>query len=348
DGVRTVHNPDYPKEGTFRYDLNVELSLGGPEAEGDAILVRPIQFRFDSLGNIYIMDWQEAAIKVFNPNGNYLRSVSKKGQGPGEFDIPAYFRIVDDLIYLLDSRHRKFSLLSLEGEYLRGFNIDGFSPDLDVAPDGTIYYSRMLTPEAELDERMQKMKSSFALFQTDAVGTERINRGEYPDVVQMRRQTRSPSGQMGTISSTSREAYTTSWLIGPNSLVYIGYNRDYELEVRDKDWSLVQKFGRDFTRLPHPMYKPEWEHPEFYPAFSDWRKFFDEKGNLWLEQYPTDEVEDHVFDVFSPDGIYLKKVIVPAVLYLVRGDTAYGFVRDEEDYVIFKRYKMVPVTGEER
>lgn len=103
----------------------------------------------------------------------------------------------------------------------------------------------------------------------------------------------------------------------------------------------------DGVRTVHnPGYSPERGHPEFYPAFSDWRKFFDEKGNLWLEQYPIDDVEEHVFDVFSPDGIYLRKVIVPEVLFDVKGDTAYGFVRDEEDYVLFKRYKMVLVEGD--
>ncbi|MCG2815143.1 MAG: 6-bladed beta-propeller [Candidatus Aminicenantes bacterium] len=346
DGVRTVHNPDYPKEGTFRYDLVTELVLGGPEAEGDAILVRPIQFRFDSLGNIYIMDWREVTIKVFDAEGNYIRSVGKQGQGPGEFDTPAYFRIVDDFIYLLDSRHRKFSLLTLDGEYLKGFNIEGFSSAVDVAPDGTIYYGQMLNPEVELSEKMQKVKTSFSLYQTDTAGENRKILDEFRDRIQMKRVTQSSSGVIGGITSTSREAYTTSWFIGPVGEIYSGYNQDYEFEVRDAKWNALLRFGRDFTPLPHPDYSPERGHPEFYPAFSDWREFFDEKGNLWLEQYPIDDVEEHVFDVFSPDGIYLRKVIVPEVLFDVKGDTAYGFVRDEEDYVLFKRYKMVLVEGD--
>lgn len=101
----------------------------------------------------------EVEIKAFNPDGNYLRTVSKKGQGPGEFDIPAYFRIVNDHIYLLDSRQRKFSLLTLKGEYLKGFKIEGFPSAFDVAPDGNVYYCQMLNPEVELGEIMQKIKN---------------------------------------------------------------------------------------------------------------------------------------------------------------------------------------------
>jgi hypothetical protein len=343
DGVKTVHNPDYPKEGTFCYDLVTELSLGGPEAEGDGILVRPIECQLDSQGNIYIMDWREVAIKAFNPDGNYLRTVSKKGQGPGEFDIPAYFRIVNDHIYLLDSRQRKFSLLTLKGEYLKGFKIEGFPSALDVAPDGNVYYSQMLNPEVELGESMQKIKTSFALLKTGAKGGERNKLGEFRGRVQRKRMTKSSSGQVGMVSYTSREAYTTSWFVGPQGKVYLGYNRDYNLEVRDEKWNTLLKFGRDFTPQFHPNYSSERGHPEFYPAFSDWRKFFDDKGNLWLEQYPIQDGEDHAFDVFSSDGIYMRKVIVPEVLSAVNGDTAYGFTRDEEGYVTFNRYKMVPL-----
>lgn len=349
DGVKTVHNPGYPKEGTHRYDLVPDLSIGGADAdaEGDSMLVRPIEFQFDSIGNIYIMDWGEVMIKVFDPNGSYLRSVGRKGQGPGEFDVPAFFRIVDDKIFLLDSRSRKFSLLTLEGGYLEGFNIDGFPPDLDVAHDGTVYYSQMLNPEVELSEKTQKVKTSFALYQTDSTGEKRKKLGEFRDKVQLKRVKRSSSGAMGTMTLTSREAYTTSWFISPGGRMCIGYNRDYEIEVRDADWNAVLRFGREFTLQSHPHYEPDRGHPEYYPAFSDWRKFFDEKGYLWLEQYPNEDVEEHAFDVFSPEGIYLRKNIVPEVLFDVKEDKAFSIIRTEDDYLVFRRYRMVPVEKEQ-
>ena len=134
----------------------------------------------------------------------------------------------------------------------------------------------------------------------------------------------------------------TSWLVGPGDRVYLGYNKDYLLTVYDRDWKPVLRFGREFTPVRHPDYKPDGPHPEFYPAFSDWRKFFDEKGNLWLEQYVEEGVKDHVFDVFSPEGIYLKQVRVPETLYLVRGDTAYSIIRQEDEFLVVKRFRMVP------
>ena len=341
NGIQTIHNPDYPKEGTFHYDLISELTLGGPEAEEDAILVRPIEFQFDSQGNIYIIDWREITIKVFDPDGNYLRSVGKQGKGPGEFETPARFRIVDDQIYLLDSRQRKFSLLTLEGEYLKGFKIEGYPLQFNVAADGTVYYAQRSETEVEGGEKMQRVSASFVLIQTNASGENRKQLGEFKSQDSLRKLNKMPSGQSMMTTQISREAYTTSWLVSLNGNIYLGYNQDYELEVRDEEWNLLKKFSRDFAPLPHPDYSPEGPHPKFYPAFSDWRKFFDDQGNLWLELYPIPDEGDHAFDVFSPDGIYLKKVIVPEVLFEVKGETAYGFQRDEEGYVTFHHYKMV-------
>src|SRR4030066_648419 len=179
-----------------------------------------------------------------------------------------------------------------------------------------------------------------ALFRTDESGQESVRLGEYLDLTMLRKVQKVGEG-MTSQSLTSRESYTTSWLVGPDSRVYLGYNKDYLLDVYDPDWKLLFRFGREFTPIRHPEYKPDGAHPEFYPAFSDWLKFFDDKGNLWLEQYVEEGVKDHVFDVFSPEGIYLTQVWVPQALSLVRGDKAYSIIRTEDEFLVVKRFRMV-------
>lgn len=41
--------------------------------------------RTDHSGNIYVSDYQSNDIKVFDPDGNFLRNIGKKGKGPAEF-----------------------------------------------------------------------------------------------------------------------------------------------------------------------------------------------------------------------------------------------------------------------
>ena len=340
EGVRTVLNPAFPREGVVRYALQDDLTIGGEGEGAESVLNRPQDLKVDAQGNIYVLDWGDVDFKVFAPDGRHLRTFGKKGQGPGEFDIPAYFVLgADGRIFLLSGRQYQISVLDGMGTYLSSFKVDGFCHGLAVDGQSCIYYTQMLTPESGGGEEFALVQNRKALFKSDELGKERTRLGEYLDVTMLRKTQKVGEAMTGT-SLTSRESYTTSWLVGPDDRVYIGYNKDYRLDVQDSGGKLLFRFGREFTPVRHPAYKPDGAHPEFYPAFSDWRKFFDEKGNLWLEQYVEEGVKDNVFDVFSPEGIYLKQIRVPQALFLVRGDLAYSIIRQEDEYLVVKRFKM--------
>jgi 6-bladed beta-propeller len=342
DGIRTVLNPNFPKEGVFRYALQDDLTIGGEGGGAESVLNRPQYLDVDAQGNIYVLDWGDVDFKVFAPDGRLSHKFGKQGQGPGEFDLPASFAFASDgRIFLLSGRQHQMILLDSTGKYLSSFRLDGFCRSLGVDRHNKIYYSQSLTPQTGGGEEFKLVQNRMALFKTDEFGKEKIPLGEYPaETTMMKTQGNMVSGL------TSREAYTTSWLVGPDDRLYIGYNKDYRLEVRDADGKPLFRFGREFTPVRHPAYKPNGPHPEYYPAFSDWRKFFDSQGNLWLEQYVEDGVKDHLFDFFSPEGVYLRQVIVPETLHLVRGDLAYTIIRTEDDFLVVKRYKLVPAPPE--
>lgn len=343
DGVRTVLNPEFPKEGVVRYALQEELALGGEGGGAESVLNRPQYIDVDTEGNIFVLDWGDVDFKVFAPDGRLLRKFGKKGQGPGEFDTPASFDLgADGRIFLLSGRQNQLVILDGDGKYVSSFRVDGYCSDVRVDGRGRVYYMQMMVlPEPGGGEEYRLLQNRKILFRSDEMGRERTHLGEYPDVSMMVKMLKAGGGVVSQ-SMTSRESYTTSWLVGPDDRVYLGYNKDYRLDVYDPDWKLLFRFGREFTPIRNQAYQPNDAHPEFYPAFSDWHKFFDEKGDLWLEQYVEAGVEDHVYDVFSPEGIYLKQVRVPEILYLVRGDLAYGIVRNEDEFLVVKRFKMLP------
>lgn len=53
-------------------------------AEGDGQLIYPGQIKEGPDGNIYVYDRSDAFIKVYSPEGKYLRRMGGQGQGPGE------------------------------------------------------------------------------------------------------------------------------------------------------------------------------------------------------------------------------------------------------------------------
>jgi hypothetical protein len=70
--------------------LATTLPFFGEEAivigskEGEGYLTFPRQVAEGPDGNIYVYDMADAFIKVYSPDGNFLRKIGGKGQGPGE------------------------------------------------------------------------------------------------------------------------------------------------------------------------------------------------------------------------------------------------------------------------
>lgn len=53
------------------------------------------------------------------------------------------------------------------------------------------------------------------------------------------------------------------------------------------------------------------------------------------------EPDNFVYDVFSPDGIYLKQVVVKHRIYQLFEGKVYNLVRDEDDFIAVKRFLLV-------
>ena len=49
--------------------------------------------------------------------------------------------------------------------------------------------------------------------------------------------------------------------------------------------------------------------------------------------------EPYLYDVFSPEGVYLKQVVVPFRIYQVRKDRMYAIVETEEGFRVLKCYR---------
>ncbi len=102
DGTRVIENPDEPLYGHLSLDLEKDLNLGSEE--DDAYLFYRIEdIGVDSQGNIYVLDIGNFRIQKYDDRGIHVRTIGRKGQGPGEFDTPyGMFLSVEDIIYVHD------------------------------------------------------------------------------------------------------------------------------------------------------------------------------------------------------------------------------------------------------
>jgi hypothetical protein len=80
-------------------------------------------------GNIYIYDESDAFIKVYSPQGQFLRTLAREGQGPGEIQrrdgVSIGFMAEGKLFFTEYFRgHRWITFLKLDGEFDRVLKID--------------------------------------------------------------------------------------------------------------------------------------------------------------------------------------------------------------------------------
>jgi hypothetical protein len=87
----------------------------------------------DSHGHFYLLSGGGVQVKVFDPEGAYLRSIGKRGDGPGEFQlVRRLFVDANDHLYAPDRIHGRITVLTPLGNVVRtitvgppwlGFNI---------------------------------------------------------------------------------------------------------------------------------------------------------------------------------------------------------------------------------
>ena len=344
EGVKTIFNPDYPRDGRFEYDFIEEASIGSSDPAVESVINRPADLRVDPSGFIYVMDWGDTNIKVFDPEGQLIRTLSRKGQGPGEMTRAGAFDIAGDgRIFIFDGMGRKIFALDKDGNQLLEFKVAGYGSHIECGPNDDLFYSITISPEINVIGEWQITQNRQHLYHVDHQGNILHDIGEVPGVkMKVKRENRQTM-----VGMTPREAHTTVWMVGPNGILYKGYSDRYQMSAYDADEAPSFRFGREFQPIKYPFYKIGGAMPEFYPAFSSRNNCFDDEGNLWLRQYTGEEEGQPAYDVFSPDGIYIRRAEVPHPLWRIRRRRAYSIIRDEEEYLYIKKFRMVEMKDGE-
>lgn len=120
-----VDSPGYPlvvnRGPAPRWALDVDLVVGGaasgdegaPDAFGEVTSVA-----IGPGGRIWVADGLERTLGVFDPDGTFVRSIGRQGEGPGEFSSLYSVAFVGDTVLVLDFGNGRIAELSPEGEWL--------------------------------------------------------------------------------------------------------------------------------------------------------------------------------------------------------------------------------------
>jgi len=130
-GVRVIHNE---KGGQWGANPEVKLELvrtiGGLDAEENLSFNEPSDIVQDSAGNLYILDSGNNRIQKLDSEGKFIKTIGRKGQGPGEFQGARSMDIDEqNNLLVFDVRSWRIEVLSSEGKSLRTIKFRAFSQD---------------------------------------------------------------------------------------------------------------------------------------------------------------------------------------------------------------------------
>jgi hypothetical protein len=337
DGITTAKNPKEPMfeedEGVFK--LREDLSIGVKEGSPEYMFSQVQDLDVDAEGNIYVLDQKETRVIVFDAQGIYLRTIGRRGQGPGEVQLPIFVQITarnELLVY--DYAMTRAVFYTREGIFLRHQSTR--RPLVPIALDsrGILVGFEILAPPP-LGGKLLK------IYDRDFQKAKVIAQDE--------------QGQAGVIDVGQPTIYAC---IAPVDTIVWGNSENYTLYVANSAGETIKIIRREYDPVPiTSMAKKEFEEKyaepvrygmrlsfrNNFPAFSG--IFVDEDGHIFVKTYETAARENdrYMFDIFDPEGRYIAKVVIKANLNersVWKKDRLYTIEMDELDYPAVVRYQV--------
>ena len=330
DGVRLVHNPKAPMYPEGALELQEDLSIGAAEGAEEYMFIRLRGLAVDDEGAIYALDQRKPRVDVFSSSGTFLRSIGRKGQGPGEFQTPFFISLSPAGELMVGGMDRR-SYFDRSGVFLR-------SQDNTVQPFAFIkYLANGDTVGTRMVMEEQKPRYEVVLCGPDIKQKSVLAFSRMPD----------PSAKYDLFASVIR------WDVsGGKEIACASGEGDYSLSVFDKDGGVVRKILKDYDPVPvsdadieRLMKQHGFESRDEVTAPRDlppirWI-YADEDGRIYVATWQRDAKSGiALFNVFDPEGRYLCDYLIPGEPIVFKSGKLYAIVEDADGIQYIKRYRM--------
>ena len=333
--------------------LEPDLRIGADADSGPTSFTNIITLEVDAAGRIYALEHTPREIRVFRPDGTFLRRLGRLGSGPGEFR-EAFGLAWDSLrrLMVVDHSNSRYTFFDTSGSLAGStpreqMGVYGWRWEGGVLRDGRVVeYAARFAPGSR---RMLllvlgadgRVSDSLNLPQPAGGGFYRIDLADGYMVVPI------------------PFAPQMVWRLDARGYVWLGTGDRYRLaqvSLRGDTVRLVERrtepvrvhaaevdslLSQYLRRAPNARVDRS-RVPATKPAFTD--HFTDDVGWLWVSVPLAMNQPGVAFDVFDPRGRYRGRVTTPERIrapVLVRGSRLYAVVLDDDEVTTIVRFRIV-------
>ncbi|MBK9549439.1 MAG: hypothetical protein IPO52_10140 [Gemmatimonadetes bacterium] len=293
------------------YERTVQPAEGEP-----GVLESPWGTALSAGGYLATIDFRNVAVRLYGPDGKFLRAIGRRGEGPGEYRVPfaAFFK---DSLYVYDPQLRRASVFTVDGKLARTvattandqYPIHFDARGMMVLRASTFTRTQVTARWVYQTRTGQKLDSMVALGWLDAKSWKYVG-GE------------GPSEWTIPFPPTNIEQLL------PTGGAVIGRTDDYALVVTRTGTDTVRRFSRvnpPLVRIPEatrdsalqanvrqqPKLRGIARLEDVPTHYAPWRGvYLDASGNFWVHAR-TERSDRTRFDVYTPDGVLLGAVVAP-------------------------------------
>jgi hypothetical protein len=345
-GTILVRNPEAGIwDSAASWQLNEDLRIGSASGEGPDLFGAIRDLAVDADGRIYVLEAQANELRVFEGDGQHVRTIGREGGGPGEFRGPAGLAWgADGMLWVADPRNARYSLFDTTGTLVRSYH----------RPIGGVmlpWFGGVDTANRLYDYAFTRDGMAIVRFTSAGVSVETIEPVDTFSVPRIDTAELLIRDGKGELRASMAVPFSHEMVrhVDPRGHIWYGVNDHYRIIQRHLAGDTVRIIEREHTLLPVTEEEVEtalealrgfrergWSvegpgSPAHKPAYV-WMTT-DNLGYLWIYPHTRPEDEGRILDVFDPEGRYLGRVRSAFRLEthyrpIIRADQLYTVIRD--------------------
>lgn len=335
----------YSNEDEPQFQISLQ-ELARIDDSGDVILGRISGIQTDDEDRIFISDDVEKRINIYTPDGNFVKSLGRKGQGPGEFEYIHNLSVDENFVYAMDFSKNlinAYTLNTLEfsstipmANDIQSIDLlEGFYPtDFMVLADGDILIS-YLKSFGHRESQSEKQDLIFRIDRDGRIHPEPTLQLESGDVLVLR-----TDNSISVFGAPF--LVTTSVALTPDQKIVTNRSDTFLFKQFDEFGNYERAFYYPFPKnnLTRERALSQYDNenyrravrnsdlPNTWPAIENF--LIDDDGRFWIATIIDDESLLEWW-VLNSEGELLAKQILPKTQTVEHVSNNYIYMREEDD-----------------